>query len=192
MNDGTETPATRSTVPWRLIGWGAAAGLLLLPLVAMQFVDDVRWTPADFGFAALALGGTGLALEFALRIAPDLASRLGFALALGGALAMVWINAAVGIIGSSANDANMLYGPVLLVGLLTAAMGRFRPAAMVRAMLATATAQILLTVVAIVVGLGQPEASALELVAVNAFFMPFWLGAAMLFALSTRSMRRLP
>ncbi|RFF31670.1 hypothetical protein DZC52_03795 [Wenzhouxiangella sediminis] len=169
-----------------MIGWGSAAGLLLLPVVAMQLTDAVRWTLGDFVLAALALGVTGLALELALRIAPDTASRLGFALALAGALLMVWINAAVGIIGPSANDANLLYGFVLLMGLLTAALGNFQPVAMVRAMLATASAQVLLTVVAIVVGLGQPETSALELVAVNGFFMPFWLGSALLFRLSPR------
>ncbi|MEE4302758.1 MAG: hypothetical protein V2J19_01285 [Wenzhouxiangella sp.] len=186
MNDGIETSGSRSTVPWRVIGWGAAASLLLLPVVAMQLTDGVRWTIGDFVFAVLALGGTGLALELAMRHARDFASRLGFALALAGALLMVWINAAVGIIGPSANDANVLYGFVLLVGLLAAVLGNFQPAAMVRAMLATASAQVLLTVVAIVVGLGQPETSQLELVAVNGFFMPFWLGSALLFRLSPR------
>ena len=157
----------------------------------MQFTDEVNWTGGDFLFAAIAIGVTGLAFELAVRVAPDLSARLGFALALAGALLMVWINAAVGIIGSSANDANALYGFVLLVGLLAAVLGNFRPAAMVRAMLATATAQVLLTVIAIVVGLGQPEASALELMAVNGFFMPFWLGSAFLFRLSQRMPERL-
>ena len=32
----------------RLLAWGAAAALLLLPLVAMQFTEEVNWTVFDF------------------------------------------------------------------------------------------------------------------------------------------------
>jgi hypothetical protein len=45
----------------------ATAFILLLPLVAMQFTDDVNWSLADFVFAGALLGGTGLLLELAVR-----------------------------------------------------------------------------------------------------------------------------
>lgn len=37
-----------------------AAGLLLLPLVAMQFTDDVVWDAFDFVFMGTLPGGVGL------------------------------------------------------------------------------------------------------------------------------------
>ena len=38
----------RSGGPWRFVGWGIAASLLLLPLFAMQFTPEVNWTASDF------------------------------------------------------------------------------------------------------------------------------------------------
>ena len=43
----------RTRIPWRIIGWSIPATLLLLPLVAMRFTDEVNWTFSDFVFAAV-------------------------------------------------------------------------------------------------------------------------------------------
>lgn len=190
MNEVSDTPASETARIWRLIRWGTAACLLLLPLLAMQFTEEVNWTLGDFVFAAVAIGGIGLAFELALRVAPNLYSRLGFSAVLAGAFLMVWINAAVGIIGAAGNDVNVLYFAVLITGFAVGVAGRFRPSTMVRASLATALAQALLTALALIAGFGQPENSALEVIAINGFFMPFWLGAAALFLLSVRAAHR--
>ncbi|MGB4972677.1 MAG: hypothetical protein WBO32_08455, partial [Cyclobacteriaceae bacterium] len=41
--------------------------LLLIPLVAMQFTNEVNWTFMDFIVAAILLMGTGLGIDFVLR-----------------------------------------------------------------------------------------------------------------------------
>ncbi len=41
--------------------------LLLIPLVAMQFTNEVNWTLSDFVVAAVLLLGTGLIFEFVMR-----------------------------------------------------------------------------------------------------------------------------
>ena len=41
--------------------------LLLIPLVAMQFTEEVNWTLADFLVAGVLLYGTGLLCELILR-----------------------------------------------------------------------------------------------------------------------------
>ena len=46
----------------------AAAGLLMVPLVAMRFTSEVNWSVFDFIVAGVLLFGTGLAIELALRI----------------------------------------------------------------------------------------------------------------------------
>jgi hypothetical protein len=45
----------------------ATAFILLLPLVAMQFTDEVDWGVFDFVSAGILLAGTGLLLELAAR-----------------------------------------------------------------------------------------------------------------------------
>jgi hypothetical protein len=61
----------------------ATAFILLVPLVAMQFTDEVDWGLADFVVAGALLGGTGLLLhELASRKAGNIAYQV-FATAIG-------------------------------------------------------------------------------------------------------------
>ena len=161
---------------WRILGWSAAAVLLLTPLIAMQFTGEVRWGPADFAVAALLIGGLGLAIELAARRARNGGYRFGAALAALNAFALVWINLAVGFIGDEGNPANLLFAAVLAVALAGAVIARFRPRGMVLAMVAAAVAQLLVAVVAFVAAL----ATGPELGLILAFALP-WLGSAALF-----------
>jgi hypothetical protein len=83
--------------------------ILLVPLIGMQFTDEVAWSPFGFAFAGTLLFGTGLAFELITRKAGNRAYRAGVAVALMAAVLLVWINLAVGIIGSEDYPANMLY-----------------------------------------------------------------------------------
>ena len=61
---------------WRLAAWSVAALLLLLPLVAMQFTDEVNWSLADFVvFGALWLASVWLFRRAALEQAASGAAR---------------------------------------------------------------------------------------------------------------------
>ncbi|RZJ65093.1 MAG: hypothetical protein EOO50_15060 [Flavobacterium sp.] len=85
----------------RLIGiLGFATALLAAPLVAMQFTDEVNWTASDFAIAAFLLYGTGLAIEFVLTMVKRTDYRIGICVAILLALAVVWVEMAVGIFGS--------------------------------------------------------------------------------------------
>ena len=44
---------------WRVTGWGAAAVMLLLPLIAMQFTDEVDWDVSDFIIFGAMFAGLG-------------------------------------------------------------------------------------------------------------------------------------
>ena len=62
--------------------------ILSIPLVAMQFTDEVVWTVGDFGVVGALLAVIGVAIELALRKAGSLPMAGGIA-ALG-VLAAVW------------------------------------------------------------------------------------------------------
>ena len=70
--------------PWRIVGWGTVAFLLLLPAVAMQFTDEVAWTGFDFAFAAAIFLSVGVPFEFAVRKSTSPAYRVACGLALLG------------------------------------------------------------------------------------------------------------
>jgi hypothetical protein len=107
----------RISNPWRWVGWGAGAALLLLPLVAMQFTDEVKWDLADFMFAGALVVGVGVSYELAVRKTGSRACRAGVAIALATAFVLVWANAAVGIIGSQDNPANAMFHGVPAAGI---------------------------------------------------------------------------
>lgn len=167
--------------PWFVARWSAAAILLVLPLVAMQFTNEVSWTLGDFVFAAMLIGGTGLAFELALRASASPVFRSAVALTLATSFLLIWVNGAVGIIGSSGNDADLLYGLVVAIIGLSAIATRFGPVGMMRATAAAAVVQALITIAAVVSGWGGSASSAAELLAINGFFILLWLAAMVLF-----------
>jgi hypothetical protein len=186
MAGNAEARGGRRGSRWRIAAWTATALVLLLPLVAMQFTDEVNWDVADFVFAGALLLGVGVPYELAVRKTGDTAYRAAVGVALAAAFLLVWVNAAVGIIGSEDNDANLMYGGVLAVGVVGSIIARFRPRGMARALVATALAQASVAVVALVAGLGSPGSGPLEIVALNGFFVALWVGSALLFREAAR------
>ena len=167
---------------WRVAAWSAGVLVLLVPLFAMQFGDEVAWTVGDFVFAGVLVLGVGLAFELTLRKTDDTPYRAAVGLALAATFLLVWMNAAVGIIGSAANDANMLYGGVIAVGVIGALLARFRPYGMARAMVGAALVQALVPWIAFLVH--DPTSGPVAWGAVlgaTVFFVALWLASAELF-----------
>ena len=178
----TSKTAYRSAVRVAL----AAGLILLLPLVAMLLTDEVVWGPADFVVAGALLVGTGLLLELAVKKAGTIAYRAAVGVALTAALLLVWINLAVGIIGEPDELANVMYVGVLAVGIAGTVIARLRPEGMARALLATALAQALVAVIALIAGKASPVSSVSEIVGVNALFVGLFVGSAWLFRHAAR------
>ena len=145
MADLTEIVAGRRWAAWRIVMWGTAAVLLSLPWIAMQLhASGVDWGPRDFVVMGVMLGLAGGACELAARTSGSGSYRVAAGLAIGAAFLTVWVNLAVGMIGSEANPYNRLFGGVLLLALGGSVAARFRPAGMAKAMVIAALAQAVL------------------------------------------------
>lgn len=168
---------------WRIAGWGIAAALLLLPLVAMQFTTDVEWTGNDFLIMGTMIGSIGLAFEFLVRKSNRLAYRVAAGVTLMTTFLLIWINLAAGVIGSENNPANLMYLGVFAVGISGAFVARFEAAAMGRALGATACVHGLIALIALAAGLGAAEPpGSVKVFMLNGFFVALWSFAAWLFA----------
>ncbi|HEX8525369.1 hypothetical protein [Allosphingosinicella sp.] len=141
MAKEAEIGGTRRGIPWRILGWSVPVILLLLPLIAMQFTEEVDWTASDFVFATVLFGSVGLAFEFIVRKSTSVAYRCAASLAVIAAFLTIWANGAVGMIGSEDNPYNIVFGGVLLVALIGSVMARLEPLGMARAMAVAAAAQ---------------------------------------------------
>jgi hypothetical protein len=187
MAANTENSGGRRRSRWRLAPWGVATLLLLVPLVAMQFTDEVNWDETDFIVMGVLLFGACGAFELAARMTGNIAYRAAAAIAIVAAFLLIWINLAVGIIGSENNPANLMYGGVLAIGIIGALIARFRPHGMTRALVAMALAQALVGVIALSVGWGSASPSWPEaIVGLTGFFAALWLLSAWLFRKAVR------
>lgn len=74
--------------------------LLLIPLIAMQFTNEVAWDLFDFIVMGILLLSTGLACEFVLRKVKSLQGRIIICGAILFALVLIWAELAVGIFGT--------------------------------------------------------------------------------------------
>jgi len=175
MNMETRVPRENR---WRVAVWGAAGSLLLLPLVAMQFTDEVDWTGGDFLVMGAMLAAACGTWELGLWLSDNRAYRAAVAVAALGALLMTWINLAVGIIGNEGNPLNLLFFAVIAIGIVGALAARFRPLGLAAALVAMAGAQALVGVATLFVH-GKTAT-------LSGCFTVVWLLAAGLFARAAR------
>ena len=73
--------------------------LLLIPLIAMQFTDEVNWTFFDFVIAGFLLLGFGLICEVLLRKVKKISYRIAICAVLIVIFLLIWADLAVGIFG---------------------------------------------------------------------------------------------
>ncbi len=152
--------------------------ILLLPLAAMQFTAEVNWDLADFAVAWILMVGTGFTYTLVTKNARNAAYWAAIGMALASALLIVWMNLAVGLIGNEGDPANLMYGAVIVVGIIGTIIARFQPHGMARAMLATAIAQMIVPAIASVIWQTHIPPG---MWGANALFVIMFVGSALLF-----------
>jgi uncharacterized protein YacL len=76
------------------------ASILAIPLIAMQFTNEVKWNLRDFAVAGILLMSTGLAIELVIRNLKTGILRTVILVAILLALFLIWAELAVGIFGT--------------------------------------------------------------------------------------------
>lgn len=160
----------------------ATAALLMIPLVAMQFSGEMAWDETDFLVGGILIFGTGLTYTLITRESDNMAYRVAIGFALFTGLFLIWVNMAVGVIGSVDNPFNLVYFGVIVLGIIGALIARFRARGMALVMVAMALAQSLITVIALSTGMQQsPVSPVIEILGANGLFIVLFLGSALLF-----------
>jgi len=116
------------------------------------------------------------------RQSEDRFYRLAWLVFLVGVFLMFWSNGAVGIIGASNNDINMLYNALLGVGLLGCIGLRKQRLGLALVMLVLDFLMVLVLAVALVGDMGHSGPKwPYDAVVLTVFFSAFWTVAAILF-----------
>ena len=186
MTGHTASEGRRRRSRWRIAAWGTAAALvLLIPCVLTLLGDGVEghgwhWTLGDFLCAFVLLFGTGLAYELLASKSDNVAYRWAVGIAVVSALLLVWVNAAVGMIGDD-NPANVLYVGVIVVGIIGAISARQQPHGMARTLVVMAMAQMVVPVMALILWKTDFAPGVVGVFALNGVFAALWLLSAWLF-----------
>lgn len=174
----TQTKLSRS-----ILGVGMVTGLILLvPMLAMKFTDQVDWSASDFIIMGALLFGVGMAYTLTTMGEPNIVYRVAMALGLGGTLFMIWANLAVGLIGAGPNPGNLMYIGVVIVGTIGTLRSRLRPSGMEKVMYTMALALAFLTGIALLSGMDRyPGSSMIEILGVNGLLATPFVISGLLF-----------
>lgn len=93
MKNSSSAPLKKSIIRVTLV----TALILLIPLVAMQFTDEVKWDVRDFVVIGTLLLGTGFGLELIVRKISNVNYRIALCALLVIAFLLIWVDLAVGI-----------------------------------------------------------------------------------------------
>jgi len=163
----------------RFIVWAIVVLFILLIPLAMQFTNEVQWNEAiAYGVILLAIGGIYELWQWLKK--RNITYRSAFIVGFMAAFFIGWVNGAVGIIGSEDNPANLLYGAVFIVGLIS----RFKPLGMARTLFVAALVQLLIPVFALFIWPAQTswgEAGVIGVFVFNSIFAILFIVSAMLF-----------
>lgn len=71
--------------------------ILCIPLIAMQFTNEVNWSATDFVAMGILLLSAGLGCELTIRRVKKFEYRVAICLAILAAFFIIWVELAVGI-----------------------------------------------------------------------------------------------
>lgn len=161
--------------------------ILMIPAMAMLLrVEGWAWSLTDFIVFWVLIAGVMLAYKLATRKAVSGAYRVAAGLALTAGLLLIWVNGAVGLIGSEDNPANVMYGGVLAIGVMGALTARLEPQGMAWTLFGMTFAQFLVPLVALMVWPGDFSPGVLPVFGLNGAFVVVFAVAALLFARAGR------
>lgn len=147
----------------------------------------MNWDALDYAVFSVMIAGVILIFLTVRRRTRSFSYRIGAGIGLGAAFLLLWINGAVGIIGSEGNDANLLFVGVLAVAAIGALLARFRPRGMQRALLATAVAQASVATIAVAARWGSTAPGwPRDILLISGFFVSLWLLSAWMFGRASR------
>lgn len=159
--------------------------ILLIPLLRNLFLQGWNWDLRGFVFVGsigTLLFSAGLTYQMVTRNLGTPAYRAGVGVALVAVFLLFWGNWVQA--ADEVNPAAAMYFAVPIVGIIGAAIARFRPDGMARALFATALVQALVLVIALMIRDPQVTpwtAAVLRGFGGNAFLIMLFVGSALLF-----------
>ncbi len=171
----------------RLLYWAIGIGLLLsIPLIMTYLGNGIEggngwhWTAFDYIFMSALLFGAASVYELVARKMTNTKYRRAFGLGVVTSVVLVWVNAAVGIIGDG--PINALYFAVLAIGLLGAILVRFKAPQMAKVLFTMAALQVVIPIIALfIISPSDFSPGFGKVFLLNAFFAAMFVVSGLMF-----------
>lgn len=162
----------------------ATAGVVLIPLWGVIYVDGWNWDWHGFVVAGALVFSAALTYELVARTMSNKAYRFAVGLAGATAFVLTWMTLVLAV---NVNPLNVMYLGVVVVGLVGAAITRLQARGMALALAGTAIAQMLVPFIALVfwnthVAPGGP----FHVLGLNGVFIVLFAMSALLFRRAAR------
>jgi len=156
--------------------------ILFIPLIAMQFTQQVDWSVGDFLVIGILIFSMALAYVLLARYAPNFIHRAAIGSAIGTTFLLIWANLAVGLIGAGPHAGNLMYIGVVAFVIIGTYLSRFTARGMELTMFCAALSIVLVVVIALLANMqSYPNSSVAEIISVNAFFAFLYCISGLLF-----------
>ena len=144
----------------------------------------MNWTLGDFVFAGAMLGALVFGAFALFRLKRSRAYRIGLFVFILASVLLLWITGAVGIVGNSDNDANMLYPGFLAASILASLIFRFRSLWLSRILATLSLGLVFIAGAALILGWGTTGAAwPWDVIFGSGVFAFLFMAAAWLFGL---------
>lgn len=154
--------------------------VLFIPLYGIHYIDGWNWDLFDFVFAAVVICGSCLAYELVARRSRSIVYRVALGLGVVTAFVLVWMTAAVQIIGDE-SPANGIYLVMILGAFIGALITRFQARALSYIVFALAVIQMTAPVIALIFWPDNFAPGVPGVFFLNAIFAALWIGSGLLF-----------
>src|SRR5215467_12231036 len=153
-----------------------ALAVLMVPLVASQFVKDWNWPVGAFVRVYVLFFGTGMVFALVARRMGAWSYKAGVGVALVAGFALGWSNMVH--VADSGNPANLVYYSVLGVGAVGALLARLEARGLARTLFAMAAT---LAVIAVILPSGEPPYLARNMAIGHGVLVALFAAAGLLF-----------
>lgn len=161
--------------------------VLSIPFTAMQFANQLKWNLFDFIIMGVLIFSTGFLYILLARLSSNIIYRVAVALTIISTFLLIWVNLAVGLIGSGPNAANLMYISIVAIIIAGTFLSHFTIRGMERVTFTAAIALVLFIAIQLLAKMYQyPGSSVFEVIAVNAFFAILFAASGLLFHITLK------
>jgi hypothetical protein len=153
-----------------------AVAVLMVPLVASQFVEDWNWPAGAFVRVYVLFFGTGMVFALVARRMDAWSYKAGVGVALVAGFALGWSNMVH--VADSGNPANLMYYSVLGVGAIGACLARLKARGLALTLFAMA---VTLALIAMTLPSGAPPYLARNMAIGHGVFVTLFTASGLLF-----------